>query len=97
MIVRIVRFRSKLSDGEVQRTYEERSPRYAEVPGLVQKYYLRYASGEHGAVCVWNSEAALEAFGRSDLARTIPEAYRVDGDPIGETAEVVMTLFPHAS
>lgn len=93
MIVRTVRFRSGLSDQAVRETYEARAPRYREIPGLVQKYYLRFpATGEHGAVYVWESREALRAFEESDLARTIPDAYRVEGSPSGEVAEVVMVL-----
>lgn len=95
MIVRIVRFTSGLSDEEVRATYEERAPRYRAVPGLLQKYYLRFPeTGEHGAVYIWESEEALEAFGRSELAHTIPDVYRVQGSPSGEVAGVVMVLHP---
>jgi heme-degrading monooxygenase HmoA len=95
MIVQIVRFRSDLSDEEVLQTYEARSPRYRALSGLKQKYYLKFpATGEHGAVYVWDSEEALQAFRESDLARTIPEAYHVQGEPNIVVAEVVMLLRP---
>jgi hypothetical protein len=37
------------------------------------------------------------AFRESDLARTIPEAYRVQGAPDVQVAEVVMVLHPHSA
>jgi len=93
MLVRIVRFRSRLTDDAVLRLYRERSDRYRQVPGLLHKYYLRYTeTGEHGAVYVWESEAALRRFNESDLGRSIGPAYEVEGPPAGETAEVVLDL-----
>jgi len=93
MTVQIVRFRSEMPAEEVMEIYEQRAPRYRAQDGLRQKYYLRYSgTEEHGAVYVWDSEEALEAFRSSELYRTIPEAYRVQGTPEITTAEVVMTL-----
>ena len=95
MIVQIVRFKSGLSDEQVREMYEGRAPRYRELEDLIQKYYLRFAkTGEHGAVYVWKSEEALQAFRESELGRTIASAYQVQGTPDAEMAEVVMTLRP---
>ena len=92
MIVQIVRFRSALDDAAVVATYEERAPRYRQVPGLLNKYYLAYPTGEHGAVYVWDSVESMEAFRQGDLARTIPQAYRVQGEPQVEVAQVRLAL-----
>ena len=44
-------------------------------PGLLQKYYLlRFRSGEHGGVYVWDSAASMERFMASGLNRTICDA-----------------------
>jgi heme-degrading monooxygenase HmoA len=97
MVVQIVRFKSALSDQEVQRTYEARAPQYRALSGLRQKLYLRFkATGEHGAIYVWDDEAAMARFRQSELARTIPEAYKVQGTPDVDVAEVVYTLRPDA-
>jgi heme-degrading monooxygenase HmoA len=89
VIVSLVRFRSTLSDEEVQAKFEERSGHYREVAGLVEKLYLRFReTGEFGAVYVWESEDALERFRETDLARTIPEAYGADGTIVAELADV---------
>jgi hypothetical protein len=54
-------------------------------------YYLWFPdNGEHGAVDLSESEEALSEFGQSEVARTIPEVYPVQGSPVGETAEVIM-------
>ena len=95
MIVRIVRFKSELSDDQVQAVMEGRAPRYQEVPGLAQKYYLRFSDPrEYGAVYVWDSEQSLKNFNDSELARSIPDAYQVEGAPEGEVAEVMLVLRP---
>ena len=68
MIVSLVRFKSRLSDEAVQATFEERADRYRNVPGLVEKIYLRFReSGEFGAVYVWDSEKALMDFRETEL------------------------------
>jgi heme-degrading monooxygenase HmoA len=93
MIVTIVRYKSGLTDDEVLRLYESRAPQYRQVPGLRQKYYLRYReTGEHGAVYVWDSEAALAAFQASPLGRSIGDVYRVQGKKTSERCEVVLAL-----
>lgn len=93
MIITIVRFKSGLPDDVVVRLYESRLPQYRRVPGLLQKYYLRYReTGEHGAVYVWESEAALAAFRESPLGRSIGDVYRVQGEKTSEVCEVVLAL-----
>jgi heme-degrading monooxygenase HmoA len=93
MIVQVVMFRSGLSDEEVRRTIEERAPQYRALPGLLQKFYVEdKANGEYGGVYIWKDEESLEEFRRSDLARTIPEAYRVSGQARRETVDVIYVL-----
>jgi heme-degrading monooxygenase HmoA len=93
MVEQIVRFKSSLPDNEVLETYEARAPRYRATKGLVQKYYLRFPeTGEHGAVYLWESEEALQEFRASDLARTIPSVYQVQGVADVQVAELVMAL-----
>jgi heme-degrading monooxygenase HmoA len=92
MIVSIVRFRSGLTDQQVQTLYEARADRYREVPGLMEKLYVRYRTGEHGAVYVWRDEDALEAFRASDLGRSIGSAYEVEGEPVAELADVTLVV-----
>ena len=95
MIVQIVRYRSGLTDEDVLATVEARAAEYLAVPGLVQKYYLRFPdTGEHGGVYLWASRESFEAFRESDLARTISEAYQVEGPPHVEIAGVSKVLYP---
>jgi heme-degrading monooxygenase HmoA len=98
VIFQIVRFKSRLSDDQVLATYRERAPRYQALPGLIQKYYLKYAdTGEHGAIYLWESDQAMQDFRASDLARSIPDAYQVEGAPDVQTGAHVMSLRPEAS
>ncbi len=92
MIVSIVRFRSLLSDEQVQDLYARRSTRYEKVPGLIEKLYLRFRSGEHGAVYVWEDEEALHAFQTSDLGRSIGSAYAVPAEPSFDVADVTLLV-----
>lgn len=95
MIVSIVRFRSRLPDDAVQAAFEERSDRYRQVPGLLEKIYLRFReTGESGAVYVWDSEESLEQFRSSDLARTIAATYEVEGESKVELADVALVVRP---
>ncbi|MGE5274693.1 MAG: YdhR family protein [Verrucomicrobiota bacterium] len=95
MIVSLVRFKSRLDDEKVQAMFEERSNDYRAVPGLVEKLYLRLRdTGEFGAVYVWDSEEALNRFRETDLARTIPIAYQVEGAPTFEIADVRLVVQP---
>jgi hypothetical protein len=95
VIVSLVRFRSGLSDNAVQANFENRADRYLEVPGLVEKIYLRFReSGEFGAVYVWESEQALMNFRRTLLATTIPDVYQVEEPPDVELADVCLVIQP---
>jgi heme-degrading monooxygenase HmoA len=98
VLVQIVRYRSGLSDDDVRATVESRAPEYMAVEGLVQKYYLRFPeSGEYGGVYLWASRGSFQAFRESELARTIPDAYRVEGAPHVEVADVSRVLYPRCA
>jgi hypothetical protein len=43
---------------------------------------------------VWEDEDSMREFRGSDLARTIPVAYQVEGEPRVEAFEVVSVLRP---
>jgi len=95
MIIQIVRYKSGLPDEQVLDMYRARSPRYQALEGLKQKFYLRFpATGEYGAVYVWESDDALKAFRESDLGRSISNVYQIQGEKDIEMAEVVLVLRP---
>lgn len=95
MIAQIVRFKSGLSDEQVLEMYEARAPHYRALPGLKQQYHLWFpTTGEHGAVYIWESEAALREFRESELGQTIATTYQIQGAFDVRPAEVMMTLHP---
>jgi hypothetical protein len=93
MIVQVVKYKSGLSDDEVRRVIAERAPRYEALPRLRQKLYIREPeTGEYGGIYVWDDEESMREFRESDLAETIPAAYRVEGEPRVEIFELVSVL-----
>ncbi|HEU4947211.1 MAG TPA: hypothetical protein VFT31_08665 [Kribbella sp.] len=93
MIIHIVRFRSTLPDQRIAELFEARASEYLAVPGLLQKYYLRFRTGEHGGVYVWNSAAEMEEFMAGELAGSICDVYRVE-ESVRDVADVVLALRP---
>ena len=95
MVVSLVRFKSALSDEEVQAKFEARADAYERVPGLIEKLYLRYRTGEFGAVNVWDDEDALAAFRASELGSSIATAYEVESGEVGyQVADVTLAVRP---
>lgn len=93
MIMQIVRFQSELSLDEVQEIAQARAADFREVPGLVQKYYFRSnETGEYGGVYIWESIESLSAYRDSELAASIPQAYKLAGPPKIEILEVAHSL-----
>jgi hypothetical protein len=91
MVIHIVRFRSALSDERITELFRVRASEYLTIPGLLQKYYLRFQSGEYGGVYVWDSAASMERFMAGDLARSICDVYRVE-ESVRDIADVVHAL-----
>ena len=93
MIIQSVKFKSGLSDSEARRIMEERAPQFRAIPGLIQKYYgYEQATGEYAGIYLWDSEQSLREFRESELARTIPLAYKAEGPPRIEIFEVLAPL-----
>jgi heme-degrading monooxygenase HmoA len=93
MVIQIVRMRSGLSDADVRRVMEERAPDFRRVAGLQQKYFCRDGkTGEFAGVYVWDSEESMLTYRQSELARTTPGAYQIQGQPRIETLDVLFPL-----
>lgn len=72
---------------------KERAPQFRALPGLVQKYYGRETqTGEFTGIYLWDSEQSLREFQQTELARSIPEAYKVESPPRIEFFEVLFPL-----
>jgi len=93
MIIQFVKFKSGLSKDEVQRVMNERAPKFRALPGLVQKYYgHEKETGELTGIYLWDSEQSMQEFQETELARTIPVAYKVEGKPRIEFFEILFPL-----
>lgn len=94
MLAMIVRFKTELSREQLFEMSRDREPQYRALTGLKQKYYIQYGPSEYGAVYIWESEADMKAFRESELARSIPTTYQVQGTPSFESGNVLMLLRP---
>lgn len=93
-VMLIVRgLKSKLSHDEMERRYQERMPRFREVPGLLQKYYAYDATTEEWAgIYLWDSEESAAAYLESDLRKSIPSAYELTQPPRVDRFPIVDVL-----
>lgn len=93
MIIATVKFETSLTEEEVLKVAEERLPMFLDVPGLVQKYYVKTGQpNEFSGVYIWDSMESMKNFRESDLAKSIPAAYQVKGQPQMEVGNVLMPL-----
>lgn len=93
MIMQIIKFHSSLSLDQVQEIAQERKEAFLAVPGLVQKYYFRSDEpGQYGGVYIWDSMESMSAYRNSELAASIPAAYKLMGPPEVEILEVAFIL-----
>lgn len=93
MIAQFVQFETSLSEAEVTAIARARAPQFRALPDLVQKFYLRLGMPNHcGGLYIWKSREAMQAFRDSELARSIPEAYRIVGAPIVDIHKVLFPL-----
>lgn len=91
MIIQIIKFETALSADEVIAIAEERIDRFRALPGLIQKYYVKLEeSNRYGGIYVWDSMESLAAYRESELAASIPAAYKVTSPP---TVEILDALF----
>ncbi len=88
-----MRFESALPEEEILQVAADRLDDFKLLPGLLQKYYVKFdGPNQFGGIYVWDSKEALAAFRESDLAASIPEAYKVQGKPRVETIDGLFTL-----
>ncbi len=93
MMIQFVQFESSLSEAEVRAVAMERLPEFRAIPTLVQKYYLKLGKpNRYGGLYIWESPEALAAYRASDLAKSIPSAYKIVGAPDVGIHEVMFPL-----
>jgi quinol monooxygenase YgiN len=93
MYIQIVKFETTLTEAQAWEAAETRIEAYRALPGLIQKFYVKLAEPNHfSGVYIWESEAAMKAFRQSELAATIPAAFKVVGAPEITVGEVAFLL-----
>ena len=93
MIIQIIKLKTGLTEEELLKTAREREPKFKAIPGLIQKYYVKLdQTGQYGGVYVWDSKESLQAYRASELAATIPQAYKLIEDPDIEILDVLFQL-----
>ena len=71
----------------------ERESQFKAISGIVQKYYIKLSGpGEYGGVYIWDSLESLENFKNSELANSIPKAYKVIEPPSIEIVDIMFEL-----
>jgi len=92
-VVQFVKIKTSLSEEEFFEAAHTRTPRFKEIDGIIQKYYLKLENeGEYGGIYIWDSMESLQEFKQSDLAKTIGEAYGVIGKPSVEVHDILFQL-----
>lgn len=92
-IIQIVKLRTFLEEDEVLKIAKERAPQFKAIPGLIQKYYVRASPPHHFAgVYIWDSMESLQSFRESELAASIPQAYKLIEAPEIELLDVMFEL-----
>lgn len=92
MIAQFVQFETSLSEAEVMAFAKACEADSAATLGLVQKFCLKLDKPNHfGGFLIRGSHAAMAAFAQTELARTIPNAYRIIGAP---DVDIHGLLFP---
>ena len=93
MIIQIIKLKSGLSEEELLKTAREREPGFRALTGLIQKYYVKLDQpGQYGGIYIWDSMESLQSFRKSELAASIPEAYKLLEVPNIETMDILFQL-----
>lgn len=93
MVTQIVKIKTSLSEDEVMAVAKERASQFREVPGLIQKYYVRLDQpNQYGGIYIWDSRDSLMSFRETELCASIPEAYEAVEPPQVEVFELLFRL-----
>ncbi len=93
MIVQFVQFETSLTEEETIAVAEARLAAYRDIPGLVQKYYLKLSKPNHyGGLMIWETKEDMLAFRESDLGKTIASSYKVIAAPDVDIHELMFPL-----
>jgi heme-degrading monooxygenase HmoA len=92
-IIQIIKLKTSLKEDEVLKIARERVPQFKAIPGLIQKYYVKVSPPHHFAgIYIWDSMESLQAYRESELAASIPQAYKLIEAPEIEILDVMFEL-----
>ena len=92
-IIQIIKLKTSLKEDEVLKIAKEREPQFKAIPGLIQKYYVRASPPHHYAgIYIWDSMESLQSYRESELAASIPQAYKLLEAPEIEVLDVMFKL-----
>ena len=92
-IIQIIKLKTSLKEDEVLNIARERAPQFKAIPGLIQKYYVRASPPHHFAgVYLWDSIESIQSFRETELAASIPPAYKLLEAPEIEILDVMFEL-----
>ena len=92
-IIQIIKLKTSLKEDEALKIARERAPQFKAIPGLIQKYYVRASPPHHFAgIYIWDSMESLQAYRESELAASIPQAYKLLEAPEIEVLDVMFEL-----
>ncbi|MBT8360531.1 MAG: hypothetical protein HKP41_12085 [Desulfobacterales bacterium] len=93
MIILTVKFETALSENEVLAVAKERADQFRSLPGLIQKYYVKLDQpNRYGGIYIWDCMESLQSYRESELASSIPAAYKVIGAPQVERLDTLFQL-----
>lgn len=93
MILQIIKLKSNLPEDELLKRAKGREPQFNAITGLLQKYYVKTSQeGEYGGIYIWDSLESIQAYQKSDLAKSIPNAYEIEGAPNIEIMDIIFQL-----
>ncbi len=93
MIMQMIKFKTEVTEEDVLQIAHERAEDFRALPGLIQKYYFKTAEpNQYGGLYMWKSEDQMAKYRASDLAKSIPAAYKVKDMPEIETLDILFEL-----
>ena len=91
--VQIVKINSSLTEEGLVQKAKERAEQFRAMPGLIQKYYVKLSDqGDYAGVYIWDTRDSFLDYKKSDLAKTIGEAYLVTEAPEITLGDMLFTL-----
>jgi hypothetical protein len=91
LVVQLTQFETTLSFDEMVEKTKDQIPQLLEIEGLIQVYYLKLEEPNgYGAIHIWASAEALNAFREGEIATNLGSYFQLAGPP---TIQVMPSVF----